>query len=183
MKQSSDSTQIDDCELRKSPVFPLTGCRAEVLVSRLNQNLLDSCRNSGFVFCSQDSCSSTQKSARPDSPTFPGSNLTPRPKSPVFSEADQGDEGETELSPEYVRSPVYGRSTQREASPSACKVHQNSGFTFSSQESLSPSVRASSSRHRSPAPPSDQLKRVPDSPGQTEQNLTPPAADAREVSH
>ncbi|XP_047463905.1 BRCA1-A complex subunit RAP80 isoform X2 [Mugil cephalus] len=186
---SSDSTQIDDCELRKSPVFPLTGCRAEVQISRLNQNLLDSCRNSGFVFCSQDSCTSTQKSARPKSPTFPGRNVTPCPKSPVFSENDRGDDREAEPSPEYVKSPVFGRNTQREASPSACKPHgaassptcENSGFNFSSQESLSPSARASSSRPKSPvfpsspglpenSPSSDELIIISDTPGRAQQS-------------
>ncbi|KAG7231455.1 hypothetical protein INR49_011900 [Caranx melampygus] len=104
--QSSDSTQIDDCELPKSPVFPLTGCRAEVQVPRLSQDLLETCKSSGFVLCSQDTWISTQVSlpVQPKSPTFPKSSSNPTarpPKSPVLSEADQGDEEETDLGPEY----------------------------------------------------------------------------------
>lgn len=170
MNQSCDSTQIDDCELHKSPVFPSTGCRAEVHVPRLSQNLLETCRTSGFVLCSQDSSTSTQKSpsARHKSPTFPQSpdklalsNSTARPKSPVFSETDQGDDGEVEPSPEYFKSPVFGRNTQHEKLPSACKAtSENSGFMFSSQESLSSSVRPTSCRPRSPVFPRSLPKNV-----------------------
>ncbi|XP_040006701.1 neurofilament heavy polypeptide isoform X2 [Xiphias gladius] len=178
--QSSDSTQIDDCQLPKSPVFPRTGCRAKVDVPRLSQDLLETCRTSGFVLCSQDSGTSTQKSqpARPKSPTFPrspksSSNLAACPKSPVFSEADQGDDGETELSPEYLKSPVFGRNTQPERSPSACNPpvsvcnpsRKNSGFVFSTQESSTSSVRSTSHRPKSPV--------FPRSPG-LPKNLGPP---------
>ncbi|XP_044077120.1 BRCA1-A complex subunit RAP80 isoform X2 [Siniperca chuatsi] len=160
--QSSDSTQIDDCRPRKSPVFPSTGCRAEVHVPRLSQDLLQTCRTSGFVLCSQDSWTSPQKSPsdQPESPTFPqsperSSDLT-LSKSPVFSETDQGDGGETEPSPEYFKSPVFGRNTQQERSPSACRPQVsvcNSGFTFSSQESLTFSARSTSCRPESPVFP------------------------------
>lgn len=133
--QSSDSTQIDDLQLSKSPVFPSTGGRAEVHVSRLTQDQLDSCRNSGFVLCSQDSWASTQIPAQPKSPTFPKSDL-------VSTEAD----------PSPDKSPVFGRNTQRETSPSACKPHasvcsptcENSGFTLSSQDSLTATARPKS---------------------------------------
>ncbi|XP_049897089.1 BRCA1-A complex subunit RAP80 [Epinephelus moara] len=160
--QSCDSTQIDDCQLRKSPVFPSTGCKAEVLIPRLNPDLLDTCKTLGFVLCSQDSLTSSQKSppAQPKSPTFPkspkcSSNHT-LSKSPVFSETDQGDDGETQLSPEYFKSPVFGKNTQHEKSSSACKAQDsvcNSGFMFSSQESLTPSVRSTSCRPKSPVFP------------------------------
>lgn len=170
--QSSDSTQIDDCQLRKSPVFPLTGCRAEVHVPRLSQDLLQTCRTSGFVLCSQDSCMSPQKSlpAQPKSPTFPKSPKRSADidlsKSPVFSETDQGEDGETQLSPESFKSPVFGRNTQHEKSPSACKPQAsvcNSGFTFSSQDSLTESVRSTSCRPQSPVFPSSPLKNPPPS--------------------
>ncbi|XP_037604643.1 BRCA1-A complex subunit RAP80 isoform X1 [Sebastes umbrosus] len=157
--QSSDSTQIEDCQLRKSPVFPSSAdCRAEVTVSRLSKDLLETCRSSGFVLCSQDSGDSTQKSAQPESPTFPKS---PKPssdlilsKSPVFSESDRGDDGETEPSPEHFKSPVFGRNTQHETSPSACKPQLsvfNSGF--SSLESSTSPVRSATCRPKSPVFP------------------------------
>lgn len=162
INQSSDSTQINDCQLRKSPVFPLTGCRAEVHIPRLSHDLLQTCRTSGFVWCSQDSWTSPLKSlpAQPKSPTFsksptPTSDLTSR-KSPVFSETDQGDDGEAEPRPEYCRSPVFGRNTQHEKSPRPCKPEVsvcNSGFTFSSQESLTSIVRSMSCRPQSPVFP------------------------------
>ncbi|XP_042354636.1 BRCA1-A complex subunit RAP80 isoform X3 [Plectropomus leopardus] len=160
--QSCDSTQIDDCQLRKSPVFSSTGSRAEVHIPRLNQDLLESCRTSGFVLCSQDSLTSTQKSqpAEPKSPTFPKSpkcsgNHT-LSKSPNFLETDQEDDRETEQSPEYFKSPVFGRITQHERSPSACKPPDrvcNSEFMFSSQGSLTPSVRSTSCQPKSPVFP------------------------------
>eukprot|EP00064_Thunnus_orientalis_P017051 superscaffoldBa00003521_g17126 len=158
--QSCDSTQIDDCQLRKSPIFPSTGCRAEVHVPRLSQNLLETCRTSGFVLCSQDSSTTTQKSpsAQHKSPTFPKSSSdlalsesTARPKSPVFSETAQGDDGEVEPTPEFFKSPVFGRNTQHEKLPSACKpTSENSGFMFSSQESFSSSGMPTSCRPKSP---------------------------------
>ncbi|XP_041808912.1 BRCA1-A complex subunit RAP80 isoform X2 [Chelmon rostratus] len=166
--QSSDSTQIEDCQLRKSPVFHSTGCRAEVHIHRLTQDVLQTCRASGFVLCSQDSWTSPRKSppVQPKSPTFPESpkrssdltvsESTAFPKSPVFSETDQGDDGETELDPEYFKSPVFGRNTQHEKSPSACKPQVsvcNSGFIFYSQDSLTSSVRSASCRPKSPVFP------------------------------
>ncbi|XP_056254168.1 uncharacterized protein uimc1 isoform X1 [Seriola aureovittata] len=161
--QSSDSTQIEDCQLIKSPVFPLTSCSAKVQVPRLSQDLLETCRSSGFVLCSQDTLTSTEMSvpAQVKSPTFPkspksSSKLTACPKSPVFSGTDQGDDGETELDPEYLKSPVFGRTTRREGSPSASKSHptcENSGFMFTSQDSLTSSVRSTSCRPQSPVFP------------------------------
>ncbi|XP_073335854.1 uncharacterized protein uimc1 [Pagrus major] len=159
-QQSTDSTQIDDCQLHKSPVFPSTGCRAEVHVPRLTQDLLQSCRTSGFVLCSLGSSTSPPKSlsTQPKSPTFPKSpersdNL---PKSPVFSETDQDDGAETQPSPEYFKSPVFGRNSQHKKSSSASKPEVsvcNSGFMFSSQESLTSSVRSTSCRPTSPVFP------------------------------
>lgn len=156
INQSSDSTQIDDCQLRKSPVFPLTGYRATVCIPRLSQELLETCKTSGFVSCSQDSWTSTQKSlfVRPKSPTFPQSpsNFTACPPSPVFTATDQGGDRAMEQSPECNKSPVFGRNTQHEKSPSACQpqVCKNSGFMFSSQESLTSTVRSTSCRPKSP---------------------------------
>ncbi|XP_070700231.1 neurofilament heavy polypeptide [Pempheris klunzingeri] len=176
--QSSDSTQIDDYQLRKSPVFPSTGCRAEIHVPRLSQDLLETCRNSGFVLCTQDSWTSPQKSAttQPRSPTFPKSpehsrNLT-LSKSPVFSETNLGDDGETDPCPDYFKSPVLGRNTEHERSPSACKPHvgvSNSGFMFSSQESLISSVSSMCHRPESPV--------FPRSPGPPK-SLPPPERPA-----
>lgn len=167
--QSTDSTQIDDCHPHKSPVFPLTGFRAEVHVPRLTQDLLQNCRTSGFVLCSPDSSTSPPKSssAQSKSPTFPKSperseNLMTVPKSPVFSETDQDDGAETQLSPEYFKSPVFGSNTQNKKSSSASKPQVsdcNSGFMFSSQESLTSSVRSTSCRPKSPVFP-----RSPDVP-------------------
>ncbi|XP_029303348.1 BRCA1-A complex subunit RAP80 isoform X3 [Cottoperca gobio] len=172
--QSSDSTLIDECQLHKSPVFPSTGCRAEVHVPRLSQDLLQTCRTSGFVLCSQESLTSTLKSppAQPKSPTFPKSlkysNNFTLSRSPVFSETDRGDNGAglTERSPEYFKSPVFGRNTQHETSASACKPKvSSSGFMFSSQESLTPSVRSTSCRSKSPVfPKSPGLSTNPPSP-------------------
>jgi len=188
VNQSSDSTQIDDSQMQKSPVFPLTGCRAAVQVDRLSHDLVESCRNSGFVLCSQETWTLTQKSDQPKSPTFPQSNLQTGPKSSVLSDVEQRVDGQTEQSPEDVPSPVFGRNTQHETSPSACKHHvsvcsptcENAGLVFSSQESLRLSVR--SGRPKSPVfpkspgasnklPPSDPLA-LADSPdrGQTEQS-------------
>ncbi|KAG8008440.1 BRCA1-A complex subunit RAP80 [Nibea albiflora] len=173
--QSCDSTQIDDCQFPKSPVFPSTGRRAEVHVPRLSQDLLQTCRTSGFVLCSQDSGTSPLKPSlsQPRSPTFPKcpSHLTASnafPKSSVFSETDQGDNEETQLSPEYLKSPVFGRNTQHEKPPSSGTPHVsvcNSGFTLSSQESLTSSVRSESCRPKSPVFPgnTDLPKNLPPS--------------------
>ncbi|KAM6983456.1 LOW QUALITY PROTEIN: uncharacterized protein uimc1 [Tautogolabrus adspersus] len=148
-QQSCDSTQIDE---GRSPVFPSTGCRAEVQVPRLSQNLLHSCRTSGFVLCSQDSSDDPQKSppAQTKSPTFPQISREPA----VFSETEAVDDSETQLSPEEFQSPVFGRTTQNQKSPSACRPQVcNSGFTSSSQESLPSSVRSVSCRPQSPVFP------------------------------
>ncbi|KAL6098400.1 uimc1 [Pungitius sinensis] len=124
--QSSDSTQIDACQPPKSPVFPSTECRAKVQVARLSKEVLDTWRTLGFVSCSQDSRISTQKSqtARAKSPTFPESpkrsNNLAFSESSVFSVADQGDDGEIDLTPEYVKSPVFGRNKLK-TSQSACE--------------------------------------------------------------
>uniref|UniRef100_UPI0037E840C5 BRCA1-A complex subunit RAP80 n=1 Tax=Semicossyphus pulcher TaxID=241346 RepID=UPI0037E840C5 len=174
--QSSDSIQIEDC---KSPVFPSTGCRAEVQVLRLSHDLLDSCRTSGFVLCSQDSSSVPQNSlpAQPKSPTFPKSSRDLMlPRSPMFSETDPEDDTETQLIPDVFKSPVFGRSTQLEKSQSACRPQVcNSGFTFSSQDSLTTSVRSTSCRPHSPVfPRSPGISAVCKSPetdrGHTEQS-------------
>uniref|UniRef100_A0A3Q2VG17 Ubiquitin interaction motif containing 1 n=1 Tax=Haplochromis burtoni TaxID=8153 RepID=A0A3Q2VG17_HAPBU len=177
--QSSGSTQIEDSQLHRSPVFPLTGCRAEVRIGRLSQDLLDTCRSSGFVLCSQNGSNATQKSPRPESPTFPDSDVASCPKSPALSGPDPDNSDEIEPSPECAKSPVFGRNAQHESSPSARRprdaVHsqdgENSGFTFSSQDSLTPSVRPTSPVFpRSPGiPPSERLA-FPESPnrGQAE---------------
>ncbi|XP_055358095.1 BRCA1-A complex subunit RAP80 [Betta splendens] len=150
--QSSDSTQIDDCPLPKSPVFPLTGCRATVCMSRLSQDLLETCKVSGFVSCSQDSW--IQKSlVEGKSPTFPKSpmNFPAGPKSPVY---DGGDDGER-MSPDGGGSPAFGSTLLQDQSQSAWKpqVCKNSGFTFSSQESFSFTGRSASCRPDSPVFP------------------------------
>ncbi|CAJ1063288.1 BRCA1-A complex subunit RAP80 isoform X2 [Xyrichtys novacula] len=152
--QSCDSTQIKDC---KSPVFPSVSCRAEVQVPPLSQNLLDSCRTSGFVLCSQNSVTAPPKSpsTQPKSPTFPKSPQTSRDlspsKSPVFSETEQGDDSETQLSPGDFKSPVFGQTTQHEKSQKASRPQDcNTGFTFSSQDSSSSSVKSTSCRPQSP---------------------------------
>ncbi|XP_041865243.1 fibrous sheath CABYR-binding protein [Melanotaenia boesemani] len=151
--QSSDSTLVEDSQLQKSPIFPLTGCRAAVQVDRLNQDLVETCRNSGFVLCSQNSWTWTQKSAQPKSPTFPQSDLPSRPKSPISIDVDQEGDREAELSPQFVKSPLFSSNTQQEQRfPSAYK-HQNAQFIFSSQETLSPSIKTGSSSPNSPVFP------------------------------
>lgn len=150
--QSSDPTQIEDSQLHQSPVFPLTGCRAEVRIGRLSQDLLDTCRSSGFVLCSQNGSNATQKSPRPESPTFPESNVASCPKSPALSGTDPDNSDEIEPSPECAKSPVFGRNAQHERSLSARRPQdavrgqdgENSGFTFSSQDSFTPSARPTS---------------------------------------
>ncbi|XP_074529071.1 uncharacterized protein uimc1 isoform X2 [Halichoeres trimaculatus] len=166
--QSCDSTQIEDC---KSPVFPSTGCRAEVQGSHLSQNLPDSCRTSGFVLSSQGSSLLPQKSQpyQSKSPTFPKSPPNSRDftlsKSPMFSETDQGEDSETQLDLEGFKSPVFGRTTQNEKSPNACKPPDfNSAFMSSSQESLSSSSRSTSIRPQSPVFPGSTGVPEPDCP-------------------
>ncbi|KAA8578959.1 hypothetical protein FQN60_016771 [Etheostoma spectabile] len=152
----------------------------KVHVPRLSQNLLETYRTSGFVLCSQDTCTSTGKS-RPED--------LPRSRSPVFSETDQGEDEDTEPDPEYFTSPVFGRSTQHETSPSACRPRVsvcNSGFTCSSQESFTPSsVRSASCRPKSPVFP--RSPGFPRSPAPPERSESPgfPEADGgqAEQSH
>lgn len=132
--------------------------------------MLETCRTSGSVSCSQDSWT---LSAQPKSPIFPksSSDLTFR-KSPTFSETHHGDSGEKELSPEYCRSPVFGRNTQHRKSLSPCQPQvsdRNSGITLSSQASLTSSVRSVACRPRSPVFP-----RSPSPP----ENLPPPERSA-----
>lgn len=132
--------------------------------------MLETYRTSGSVSCSQDSWT---LSAPPKSPIFPksSSDLTFH-KSPVFSETDHGDSGENELSPDYCRSPVFGRNTQHKKSLSPHKPQVsdcNSGITLSSQESLTSSVRSASCRPQSPVFP-----RSPNPP----ENLPPPERSA-----
>ncbi|XP_036071079.1 BRCA1-A complex subunit RAP80 isoform X1 [Oryzias melastigma] len=116
--QSSDSTRIDGSEPVKSPVFPLTGCRAVVHVDRLSQEVVESCRHSGFVSCSQDTWSCTQKSTWTRSPTFPQSN----PKSPASPTADPelATSSQESLTPPLGRrSPVFPRSPSETLSMAA----------------------------------------------------------------
>ncbi|KAM4726080.1 uncharacterized protein uimc1 isoform 2-T2 [Anableps anableps] len=142
--QSSDSTHIDDSQLQMSPVFPLTGCRAEVHINKLSWDLVETCKSSGFVLCSQDSLISTQKSVQPRSPIFPQSNQISCPKSPVFPGDDKEHEGKLERSPTFVKSPVFGRTAEREMSLGASNhpTCENAELGFSSQESLIPTGRS-----------------------------------------
>ncbi|KAK2882244.1 hypothetical protein Q8A73_022754 [Channa argus] len=154
--KSSDLTEIDDCQLHKSSIFPLIGHRTKVYIPRLSQELLETCKKTGFVLCSQDSWTSTQKfmPAQQKSPTFPKSpsSFAACPKSPVFSETDQGDDGETELNPECAKAPAFGRNAEHEKSPSACNSHlcENTGSMLSSQESLTSSMRSTAHQPKSP---------------------------------
>ncbi|XP_076024531.1 uncharacterized protein uimc1 isoform X2 [Genypterus blacodes] len=154
--QSSDSTQIDDYQLPKSPVFPPSpslASRAEVYIPRLSQELLETCKTTGFVLCSQESWTSPHRSlpTQPKSPTFPKSQTNYRalsirtvfPKSPVISETDQDEDEEMEQISEFRKSPVFAGNSQNESPPHGCKPKvrdciptcANSGFTFCSQES------------------------------------------------
>lgn len=131
--QSSDSTHIDDSQLQMSPVFPLTGCRAEVHLNRLDLDVVETCRSSGFVLCSQDSSGLTPNSAQPRSPVFPQSSRISCPTSPVFPGDDEGHEGQPAQSP-----------TLCETSPSNRPACEDAEFGFfSSQESLIPTLRSS----------------------------------------
>lgn len=157
MNQSSDSTQVDECQLRKSPVFPSTYCKAEVHVPRLSQDQLQNCQTFGFVWSSQDSSPLKSLPAPSKSPTFPRSaeccsDLAVH-RSPVFSENNQGDVGN--VSPEISKSPVFGRTSQHENCSSPCKPRVCSpGLMLSSQESLTSSMRTTSCRAQSPVFPS-----------------------------
>ncbi|XP_023818684.1 BRCA1-A complex subunit RAP80 isoform X1 [Oryzias latipes] len=107
--QSSDSTRIDESEPQESPVFPLTGCRAVVHVDRLSEEVVDSCRHSGFVSSSQDTWSWTQKSTWTRSPTFPQSNPK-TPGSPTAGPELVSSSQESPTPPLSCRSPVFLRS-------------------------------------------------------------------------
>lgn len=153
--QSSDSTRIGECPHRKSPVFPSSFRKAEVCLPRLSQDLMQSCVSSGFVWSSQDSSPLRPLPAHCRSPTFPksperGSQHASR-TSPVFSESACDDGGDS--TPEICRSPVFAGNSQSGSLPILCRsqVHNcNSGFRFSSQESL---TRTASCRPQSPVFP------------------------------
>ncbi|XP_056910188.1 uncharacterized protein uimc1 isoform X1 [Takifugu flavidus] len=156
--EGSELTQIEECPLQKSPIFPSSYFKAEVHVPRLSQDLLQTCVSSGFVWCSQDSSPLKSLPAQLGSPTFPKSpeRSSGRAfrKSPVFSDSHLGDGGDS--TPENCRSPVFGRNSPPAASPSPCRlqVHNcNSKFDFSSQESVTSVVRSTSSRSQSPVFP------------------------------
>ncbi|XP_077360380.1 uncharacterized protein uimc1 isoform X2 [Festucalex cinctus] len=137
-QQSCDSTQIDDCPLLKSPVFPTSGRRVRVSSPRLSQDMLESCRTSGFVL-SQLMDKSDHSSARHKNPI-------------VLFESDTGDE-----SAEYVKSPAFGEEARHSSSPDGkarSPDASTSDFIFSSQESVSPSARPSSCPLMSPKFPS-----------------------------
>ncbi|KAF7651273.1 hypothetical protein LDENG_00113390 [Lucifuga dentata] len=130
--QSSDSTQIEDYHLQKSPVFPLSpsmACKPEVHISRLSQEMLETCRTSGYVLCSQESWTSAHQS------------LPAQPNT----------------CPEYCKSPVFDRTSPNKKPPHACKPKasdcnpscNNSGFVFCSQESLASSTKSTSCHPRS----------------------------------
>lgn len=157
--QGSESTQIEECPLQKSPIFPSSYFKAEVHVPRfhLSQDL-QTCVSSGFVWRSQDSSPLKSLPAQLGSPTFPKSpeRSSDRAfrKSPVFSDSHLGDGGD--LTPENCRSPVFGRNSPPAASPSPSKIqvhNSNSKFDFSSQESVTSVVKSTSCRSQSPVFP------------------------------
>ncbi|MEQ2213397.1 hypothetical protein XENOCAPTIV_014433, partial [Xenoophorus captivus] len=137
------STHIDDSQLQMSPVFPLTGCKAEVRINRLNSDLVETCKSTGFVLCSQDMLTLTQISAQSRSPIFPQSNQISCPKSPVFPGDDEGNEGQPDWNPKF-KSPVFGKTAECEMSLRASKhsANENAEFGFFTQESLIPTVRS-----------------------------------------
>lgn len=163
--QGSESTQIEECPLQKSPIFPSSYFKAEVHVPRfgLSQDLLQTCVSSGLVWRSQDSSPLKSLPAQLGSPTFPKSpeRSSDRAfrKSPVFSDSHLGDGGDSTL--ENCRSPVFGRNSPPAASPSPSKVpvhNCNSKFDFSSQESVTSVVRSTSCRSQSPVFPKNPAK-------------------------
>ncbi|XP_072302104.1 uncharacterized protein uimc1 [Eucyclogobius newberryi] len=143
--QSCDSTQIEDCDLPKSPVFPSSSpAPVQVLVQipRLEQTLLDSCTSSGFVLCSQDSSAPTQNShfhQHVRSPTFPKSpalcatNTTSKRSQTEILDVANG----TQLDPNPARcsSPVFGQTDSKSALKS--QTSDATAPVFSSQESAS----------------------------------------------
>lgn len=156
--QSSDSTQIGECPRRTSPVFPSSYRRAEVHIPRLCQDLVQSCVSSGFVWSSQDSSPLRSLPENCRSPTFPRSpersSAHVSCKSPVSSESSPEEGGES--TPDNCRSPVFAGSCQSGScpSPSRSQSHNcNSGFSFSSQESLASVAEIASCQPQSPVFP------------------------------
>ncbi|KAM4620888.1 uncharacterized protein uimc1 [Polymixia lowei] len=135
---TQDSTQNHLCQLHKSPTSPLMSLglahKPLVHVPKLSQELLETCKISGFVLCSQESLTSTYKSLPSElkSPTFPevptlSRSLVPS-TSPTFSggslssENDQGEDGDPEQGSNYSKSPVFGRTSPNPMSLSACEA-------------------------------------------------------------
>ncbi|XP_055004565.1 BRCA1-A complex subunit RAP80 isoform X2 [Boleophthalmus pectinirostris] len=147
--QSCDSTQIEDCELPKSPVFPssssgLLRVQAMVHVPKLDQNLLDACTASGFVLCSQDSSLPSQNFHSHQltrSPTFhksPGlCSTNPTPKStnthPQTEIVDLDDDTPPAPSSPPCKSPVLGQTDLKSALKS--ETSEATALVFSSQGS------------------------------------------------
>nr|XP_057943147.1 BRCA1-A complex subunit RAP80 [Doryrhamphus excisus] len=136
--QSCDTTQIDNSQHPKSPVFPVS--TVSVTFTQLNQDLVETCRTTGFVLCSQldpELC-------------IPERDTSACHKSPLFSESDEGDDTEMQYH-EYLKSPVFGRETQQGGCPAdvLSPERQNSDLNFSSQESFSPSTKLTSCPHKS----------------------------------
>ncbi|XP_061754767.1 BRCA1-A complex subunit RAP80 isoform X3 [Nerophis ophidion] len=145
--QSCDSTQIDDYQHCKSPVFPMS--KAKVTLSPLNQFLLETCKSPGYVLGSQLEAELS----------VPENLSSVCHKSPLFSGSDQGDDTEMHCG-DYLKSPVFGRDTQHGGSPAGTCDSQvlyperkNSDVNFSSEESLSPSMRLTSCPPKSPVFP------------------------------
>uniref|UniRef100_A0A3P9PWV3 Ubiquitin interaction motif containing 1 n=1 Tax=Poecilia reticulata TaxID=8081 RepID=A0A3P9PWV3_POERE len=113
--QSSDSTDIEDFQLQMSPVFPLTGCRAEVHVSRLNLDLVETCKSSGPVFPGDDMGRERQLE---QSPTFV--------KSPVFGRtADCSNHPACENTELSFSSQESSNPTVRSCSPHSPVFHKS----------------------------------------------------------
>ncbi|XP_061904825.1 BRCA1-A complex subunit RAP80 [Entelurus aequoreus] len=145
--QSCDSTQIDDYQHCKSPVFPMS--KAKVTLSPINPYLLETCKSPGFVLCSQLEAELS----------VPENLSSVCHKSPLFSGSDQGDDTEMHCG-DYLKSPVFGKDTQHGGSPAGTCDSQvlyperkNSDVNFSSEESLSPSMRLTSCPPKSPVFP------------------------------
>ncbi|KAJ0004069.1 hypothetical protein NQD34_010283 [Periophthalmus magnuspinnatus] len=147
--QSCDSTQIEDCDLPKSPVFPSSSLaqvqvQASVHVPRLDEKLLDSCVTSGFVLCSQDSSLPTQNSNCHQlihSPTFPKSP-TLCPTKPTLKSSnrhsqteilDLSDDTQPAPSSPLCKSPVLGQTDLKSALQS--ETGKATVLVLSSQES------------------------------------------------
>lgn len=152
--QSSDSTQIQEFPLQKSPFFPSSYRKAEVRLSRLSQDPV----HSGIVWSSQDSTPLRSLPAHCRSPTFPKSPKCSGEqvsrKSPVFSESSREDGGES--TSENCRSPVFAGNSQSGTCPSPRRdpvLNCNPGLALSSQESLTSVARTESCRPQSPVFP------------------------------